>query len=90
MNSTCSCSTTRRGGFGPWTTFVRSPRIISLIKLAKRFNRLPSELLNLEDEYTAFCFDEACGLILDKLESGEEIRFQQKFSSFSELYANYT
>ena len=44
----------------------------------------------MEDEYTAFCFDEACGLILDKLESGEEIRFQQKFSSFSELYANYT
>ena len=32
----------------------------------------PSELLGVSDEYTAFCFDEACALVLKKLRDGEE------------------
>lgn len=36
--------------------------------VAKRYNKLPSEILHIEDEYTAFCFDEACSYIQFKLE----------------------
>lgn len=32
----------------------------------------PSELLGIDDEYTAFCFDEAVALIITRLRNGEE------------------
>lgn len=31
----------------------------------------PSELLEIPDAYTAFCFDQACALIVSKLKDGE-------------------
>lgn len=31
----------------------------------------PSELLEIEDAYTAFCFDEACSYIIKRLKDGE-------------------
>lgn len=39
--------------------------------MAKRFNQLPSKILNIEDEYTAYCFDEVCVYILTKIENGQ-------------------
>ena len=36
---------------------------------SQKFNRLPSEIARINDEYTAFCFDEACMYIISQLES---------------------
>lgn len=31
----------------------------------------PSELLGIDDEYTAFCFDEACSFIISEIKDGK-------------------
>lgn len=31
----------------------------------------PSDLLDIDDAYTAFCFNEACAFIIKKLQDGE-------------------
>lgn len=63
--------------------------------MSNKFGKLPSEVLRIEDEYTAFCFDEVCSFILAKLESGEkpDYDFAKKekkknthYGSFSEMY----
>lgn len=51
--------------------------------------RKPSELLDIGDPYTAFCFDEACSYIYIKMKAGEEPSFKQKYTSFSDLYRQY-
>lgn len=51
-------------------------------------------MLNIPDEYTAYCFDEACTYIQARLENDEKPYFkkrdtnvkQQHFSSASKLY----
>jgi hypothetical protein len=40
--------------------------------MAKHYDLRPSEILNIPDEYTAFCFDEACEYIITKLEDGKK------------------
>ena len=45
---------------------------MNIIAIAKRFSQLPSSVINVEDEYTAFCFNEACMLIMSEIESGKE------------------
>jgi len=57
--------------------------------MVKRYNKTPSELMSIEDEYTAYCFNEACAVILGNLEAGEEIHFEKRYASFSELYSQY-
>lgn len=42
-----------------------------------------------DDPYTAFCLDEACAYILQKLDNGEEPMFKTHYSSFSQLYAKF-
>ena len=42
---------------------------------AQRYKLLPSQILNIEDEYTAFCFDEACAFIMGKIDNKEEPNF---------------
>nr|DAD89376.1 MAG TPA: hypothetical protein [Podoviridae sp. ctiJY10] len=42
------------------------------------------------DEYTAYCFDEACAYIMNKIDSEEEPVFRTKYRSFSDLYSQYT
>ena len=68
---------------------MESKAIVPLLAMVKRYNKLPSELMSIEDEYTAYCFNEACTFILGELEAGKEIQFKQKYSSFSQLYAQY-
>ena len=43
--------------------------------MSKQYNCLPSEILGIEDDYTAFCFNEACMNIIIHLESGEKPRY---------------
>lgn len=35
--------------------------------MATQYNQRPSKLINLYDEYEAFCFDEACAYIISEL-----------------------
>lgn len=69
--------------------FVGSKEILPLLVMVKRYKKLPSELMSIEDDYTAYCFNEACAFILGKLEAGEEIQFKKQYKSFTQLYAQY-
>ena len=41
------------------------------------------------DPYTSYCLDEACAYIRARLDNGEEIHYEKKYSSFTELYSQY-
>lgn len=60
-----------------------------MLSLAQRYNVRPSSLLGELDDYTAYCFDEACAVIMTHLDKDEEPTFVEKYSSFSSLYAKY-
>ena len=58
----------------------------------------PSELMNIEDAYTAFCFDEACAYIVNQLKDGKEPVIRKgkdadgntkHYNSFSDFYKKY-
>nr|DAH41043.1 MAG TPA: hypothetical protein [Caudoviricetes sp.] len=51
---------------------------------------MPSEILFIDDAYTAFCLNQACAYIRIKIEQEEEMPvFERKFSSFTEMYKDY-
>lgn len=43
----------------------------------------PSELMDISDAYTAFCFDEACAYILKELKDGKEPIFKKESNNDS-------
>jgi len=45
--------------------------------------------MSIEDDYTAYCLNEACTFILGELEEGNEMVFKKQYGSFSQLYADY-
>lgn len=61
----------------------------------------PSEIMGIEDLYSAFCFDEACAYIVKQIEDGKEPIFKEKkkdkegkevpksYKRASELYSKY-
>lgn len=55
----------------------------------------PSDLMEIEDAYTAFCFDEACAYILSELKDGKTpmatgtVVEAKRYSRPSELYKNF-
>lgn len=56
----------------------------------------PSEIMDIEDAYLAFCFDEACAFIIKKIMDGEEpiIRINpdngnKEYKLPSDLYKKY-
>lgn len=50
--------------------FVKSARIINVIAMSAEFNVRPSEIIGVEDSFTAFCFDETCLYIRGKIAEG--------------------
>ena len=58
----------------------------------------PSDLMGIEDAYTAFCFDEACAYIISKMHDGEEpvvkhdgvLGKPKHVSKPSDIYAKYS
>ena len=56
-----------------------------MLNLAKAQNRTPSEVLGIEDEYTAFCFDEACDYIVKRIAKGDEPRYEKKKKKVSSM-----
>ena len=70
--------------------FVQSEAILDLIAQSKLFLKTPAELLFIDDEYTAYCLNQACAYIRVKIEQEkQEPRFIKKHKSFTELYAQF-
>ena len=82
-------------GFAVWKTFVKTRQIIRIINLSKHYACRPSELLNIPDEYTAYCFDEVCAeIVLTMTDEKEpkEPKFDvphKHYKSFTEFYKQF-
>lgn len=46
--------------------FVKSKAVIRVISLSKSYGVLPSDIMGIDDCYTAFCFNEACLYIMNE------------------------
>lgn len=46
----------------------------------------PSEIMDIDDPYTAFCFDEAINYIVMQIKEGNEPCFKKRYSSPSQMY----
>ena len=57
--------------------------------MAKEYNKLPSEILRIKDEYSAFCFDEACNLIIKNLQDGKKAIFDEDYKKSNDDYYNF-
>lgn len=57
--------------------------------MSQMYQKTPSELLYLDDEYTSYCLNEACAYIRGKMDKQEIPKFKKKYKSFTELYKNY-
>ena len=62
--------------------------MLDLVSICDIYGCRPSELMAVEDSYTAFCLDEACALITAKMKGGEEPRFHVEYKSLKELYGS--
>lgn len=62
-----------------------------MLGVAKSYDCRPSSFFKDMDEYTAYCFDEACALIAIKMQDGEKPSFEKKvkghFKNFSDYYS---
>lgn len=67
---------------------MKSRRIIQLINMSELYSCRPSDLLGIEEEYAAWCLDEACVFVSNKIDEGEEPIFKKKYTSFSGIYAD--
>ena len=54
--------------------------------MVKLYSTRPSTMLGVEDEYTAYCIDEACSYISNRIEQGYTPSFETRYSSFSDMY----
>ena len=74
--------------------FVNSPRVLNLCAISKLYKARPSQIMGIEDPYTAFCLDEAIVLIMDHLEKEEKPIFRTKpekmeYHSFTDFYSQF-
>ena len=77
-----------------YSPFVASPAILNFLGVCHKYpNTRPSEFMGLTDEYTSYCFDEACAQIMYRLENNEEPYFKETdethYTRPSELYKKY-
>lgn len=63
--------------------------------MSKLYNCLPSDIIGIEDNYTAFCFNEACAEIILRLQNEEKPIYreqeeeQEEYSNFTDFYKNF-
>ena len=77
--------------------FVQHERVTSILSIAKRYSKRPSEILDLANTYIAFCFDEVCSIINAWIEDDKKPFFKQetktkkvvKYKSFSDMYKSW-
>lgn len=58
---------------------------------------LPSQVMRIDDDYTAYCFDEACAFIMSEINQGKDPNFKKfeidkkvkgkSFKDFSSYFA---
>ena len=60
-----------------------------MLGLSNVYHCRPSTLLDITDPYTAYCFDEACAFINDKMSQDEQPKFKKQYKSFKELYSQF-
>lgn len=46
--------------------------------MSRLFCKRPSEIIAIKNDYEAYCFDEACALIISKIDNGEKPKFDKK------------
>ena len=51
---------------------------MTTLAMAQRYRKRPSELLCIDDGYTAYCLDEACEYIWRQMEEGKQPFFEQQ------------
>lgn len=52
-----------------------------IINQSNKYKKLPSEIARIDDDYIAFCFDEACMYISNELEQGNKPKWEdEKFT----------
>lgn len=57
--------------------------------MSQIYSRLPSDLIYIKDEYTAFCFNEACALIRARLDKKEVPVFKERESKVNKTTKSY-
>lgn len=57
--------------------FVQSNNLIRIINVANAYNCKPSDILHIQDDYVAFCFDEVVNYITTRLKKGDDICFEE-------------
>lgn len=62
---------------------------MGVINQHRIFGVKPSDLFDIKDPYTAYCFNEAVALIIIKMNDGEEPQFKKKYGSFSDIYKRF-
>lgn len=71
-------------GLRRWSFFVQTSRIESVLVMSKQFSCRPSDIMHINDEYLAFCFDEVCSYIMTMLLKGEKPCYKTKRKNDSE------
>lgn len=78
-----------------YLNFVESPEILNILVMAKTYNQRPSNIIGLDNDYQAYCFDEACIFLYNALQENKTLHFagdkkeSQKpkhYKSFGEFY----
>ena len=58
--------------------------------MSKLYKQRPSEFMGItDDEYTAYCLDQACAHIIAQRENEKEPQFKSEYQSFREMYSQY-
>lgn len=52
--------------------------MLRIISQANKYKKLPSEILRIDEEYIAFCFDEACMYISNEIEQGGKPKWKDE------------
>lgn len=55
---------------------------MSILAISKQYKQRPSEIIGINNDYEAFCFDECCTYILNELskENHKEPRFDDDYN----------
>ena len=56
--------------------------------MSQLYHSRPSKILGIDDEYTAYCLDEACALIISKIDNDEEPKFNKEKKKESKKVEN--
>lgn len=57
-----------------------------MLNVAAAYRERPSKVLGIEDDYAAFCFDEACQYIEGRLMAGDKPVYAREVKSMKDFY----